>query len=71
MKTWTVKPATARELADLYEVSYHVFKSHIQPFKSEIGPRVGHFYTVKQVIIIIDLLGPPPDTDVIYPGQQQ
>lgn len=70
MKSWSVKHATARELASLYQVSYHIFKSHVKPFTTEIGKRIGHYYTVNQVIIIIRKLGPPPDTDIAFPGEQ-
>lgn len=69
MKSWSVRPATARELARLYQVSYHIFKSHLKPFADEIGRRIGHYYTVKQVIIIINKLGPPPEIDIDYPRE--
>jgi hypothetical protein len=66
MKTWIVKPCTARELAELYEVSYRVFKGHLKRIDEEVGRRIGHFYTVKQVMTIIEHLGPPPNIEVIY-----
>ncbi|HEY8933885.1 MAG TPA: hypothetical protein VIM65_01640 [Cyclobacteriaceae bacterium] len=68
MKTWIVRPCTARELAQLYKVSYRVFLNHLKPHLDKIGERIGHFYMMKQVMIIIDILGSPPgDVDIIYP----
>lgn len=64
--TWVARPCTIKELASLYGVSYKVFKKHIHPFENEIGEKHGNFFTVNQVIIIIDKLGPPPSVDVIY-----
>jgi len=67
MKTWIVRPCTLRELAELYNVSYAVFKKHLKPIASEIGPRIGHYYMLKQVIIIIDFYGLPSDVELIFP----
>ena len=68
MKTWIVRPCTGRELADLYKVSYKVFRRHIKPIAEKIGYRNGHFYMINQVIMIIEFLGiPPGDVELIYP----
>ncbi|HEY8936101.1 MAG TPA: hypothetical protein VIM65_12805 [Cyclobacteriaceae bacterium] len=60
MIEWVVKPCKARELAKLYQVSYKVFLRHLKPHLKEIGPRLGHFYMMHQVIMIIDIMGAPP-----------
>jgi len=68
MKTWIVRPCTARELAELYQLSYKVFKRHLGPHLTKIGPRNGRFYLVNQVILIIDVMGlPPGDVEIIFP----
>lgn len=68
MKTWFIRPCTVRELAELYKLSYKVFKRHLKPFLSEIGPRNGHYYMMNQVMKIIEFLGiPPGDVELVYP----
>jgi len=68
MTKWIVKPCKGRELAKLYQISYKVFKKHLEPHQEKIGPRIGHFYMMNQVIIIIDILGVPPyGVKLIYP----
>ncbi|MFZ6009115.1 MAG: hypothetical protein ACOYXT_02110 [Bacteroidota bacterium] len=67
MKTWMVRPCTARQLAELYEVTYRIFKGHLKKIESKVGTRVGHYFTVNQVIIIIEELGPFPNVEIIYP----
>lgn len=57
--TFKVKPYTAKQLASLYGVSLNTIKKWIKPFSKEIGEKIGHFYNTRQVIIIIDNLGPP------------
>lgn len=70
MQKWIVKPCTLRELAELYKCPYKVFKRHLKPFKDVIGERNGYFYTIHQVMIIIEKLGPPPgDVEIIYPRE--
>lgn len=66
MCTWTVHPSTTKELSALYQVSTKVFRSHIKPFLNEIGERHGNYFTVKQIEIIIDKLGLPPDVEIVY-----
>jgi len=66
MQSWTVKPATGRQLAEVYKLPYRVFLRHLKEIKHIIGKRIGYFYTVKQIIAIIEYLGPPPCKEVIY-----
>jgi hypothetical protein len=67
-KTWIVRPATTKMLAALYGVSRAVIKGHVKRFESQIGPKIGNYYMVNQVIAIIDNLGPPPEFEVVYPN---
>jgi uncharacterized protein YjcR len=48
-----------KDLARLYNVNKVTFKKWIKPFEAAIGERKGHFYTVKQVLVIINKLGLP------------
>ncbi|MBO9565554.1 MAG: hypothetical protein J7621_22445 [Niastella sp.] len=50
---------SVQDLARLYRINKVTFKKWIKPFEADIGERIGHFYTVKQVLVIIDKLGLP------------
>lgn len=63
MNPWNGGPCTARELAGFYKCTYRIFKGHLKRIEDEIGTRVGHYYTVKQVLMIIERLGPFPDSE--------
>ena len=52
-----------KELSGMYECSGKTMKTWLGSFKNEMGPRVGRFYTPKQVKLIFEKLGIP---DVIY-----
>jgi len=67
MGTWRVKMCTYKDLCALYGVSYRTIKNQLKPFLKQIGPRNGNFFSVNQVITIVDLIGPPSEVDVIYP----
>ena len=47
------------ELAALYEVDRRTMNKWLKPFKEEIGPRQGLFYTIAQVRIIFNKLSIP------------
>lgn len=51
------------ELAKLYKVNYRTFNRWLKPHRPLIGERVGHMYTVNQVLIIINRLGLPGDLE--------
>lgn len=55
-----VRPYTVKELAELYCVTPHTIRAWLKPHRLRIGPRIGYFYTVKQVLIIFECIGPPP-----------
>lgn len=55
-----VKPYTLNELAELYQISWRVFRSWIKPFRDEIGEIRGRVLTIPQVKIIFEKLDFPP-----------
>jgi hypothetical protein len=59
MNTVPTRPYTHKELASLYQVSWPTLKKWIEPYLDEIGEKIGHFYTIKQVEIIFQLVGRP------------
>jgi hypothetical protein len=58
-----VRAYTLKQIAGLYGVSNQTFKLWLKPFEKEMGKRIGHFYSVKQIEIIIDKLGTPGGID--------
>lgn len=58
-----IRAYTLKEIAGLYCVSKITFKKWLKPFEKEIGVRIGHFYSVKQIKIILDKLGMPDGLD--------
>jgi transposase len=58
----TAAPAqryTHKQLAVLYHVSWITFQKWLREFEDEIGPKIGHFYSARQVAIIFEKLGAP------------
>lgn len=54
-----VKPYLLKELAMLYGVEPRTLKNWMAPFKSEIGEKMGRYYTVRQVKVIFEKLDVP------------
>lgn len=54
-----LRPYTLKELYNLYGVSEGVMRRMLKSLKEELGPKLGHYFTVKQVQIIFNSLGPP------------
>jgi len=54
-----IRAYSLKQIASLYCVSKQTFKIWLKPFEKEIGKRIGHFYSVKQIKIILDKLGTP------------
>jgi type I restriction-modification system DNA methylase subunit len=50
---------TVKELAIIYHCSSRTFERWMQRLAMEVGPRYGHFYTPKQVRVIVNNLGRP------------
>jgi hypothetical protein len=67
MKTWRVQPCTFKTLAALYELTEKVLATHLKPFQHKIGKKIGHNFTVKQLLIIFEEYCTPPNIEVIYP----
>ena len=66
MKTWRIQPCTLKTLASLYELTVKILATHLKPFEQKIGKKIGPL-TVKQLIIIFEEYGTPPNIEVIYP----
>lgn len=62
-KAMSIRAYTLKQIAGLYCVSKQTFKLWLKPFEKDIGKRIGHFYSVKQIKIIFDKLGTPDDID--------
>lgn len=56
-----VKPFSVTELAEYYGCSVKTIKTWLAPIEEELGPRMGHFYTPKQVRVIFSEWGVPAD----------
>ena len=67
MKTWTVRMSTYKDLCALYGVSYKIIKQQLRPFENMIGKKHGNFFSINQVIRIMELLGEPSGVEIIYP----
>jgi len=61
MNKYTALPMSLSELADAYQVSNKVMKKWLSPHESLIGQRVGLLCNPKQVLIIYECLGYPPN----------
>jgi hypothetical protein len=60
-QTIRVKPFSVTDLAEFYGCSVKTIKTWLAPLEEELGPRMGHYYTPKQVKIIFIELGVPAD----------
>lgn len=56
-----VKPYSTSELAHLYHISIPTMRKWLRAHELFIGKRVGRIYSVKQVVVIFDRLGMPPE----------
>jgi hypothetical protein len=54
-----LKPYSQKELAAFYGVCPKTLEKWLTPFQKNIGLRLGRYYTVRQVSIILDKLGMP------------
>ena len=54
-----LKPYSHKEVATFYGVCPKTLEKWLVPFKIKIGPRLGRYYTVKQVSMILNKLGMP------------
>ena len=58
---FTLKPYSVAELARHYNVKPRTMKNWLLPFAQAIGRKSGRLYTVKQIVIIIQSIGEPPN----------
>jgi hypothetical protein len=54
-----LKAYSTKEVAEFYGICERTMKTWLIPYQNEIGPRMGRFYTPKQVKIIFEKLGIP------------
>jgi len=54
-----IKPYTTKELAPIFNMSSRTFRRNIAAIKERLGARKGHFYSIKQVEMIIEHMGRP------------
>lgn len=54
-----LKAYSTKEVADFYGICERTMKAWLVPYQKEIGPKMGRFYTPKQVKIIFEKLGIP------------
>jgi hypothetical protein len=57
--TIEIRPYTTKQLAALYCVSTNTFCKWINRHKKSIGKKLGHFYSIQQVLVIFEKLGYP------------
>jgi hypothetical protein len=56
---FSIRSYSHKELAVFYDLSSKTFSKWVDGIAEEIGPRMGNFYTPKQVAIIVEHFGPP------------
>lgn len=54
-----VKPYSITELAAIYNMTRKTINKWLKPHESVIGKRIGRYYTVKQVVLIFELIELP------------
>ena len=54
-----IQPYTQKELAACYGCSVRTLNKWLQQMQKDLGPRIGHFYSPKQVRVIVERLGEP------------
>lgn len=56
-----IHPYTAKELASIYHMSKKTFQRRLKPFSLDLGEKVGWYYSIFQVELIVSRLGCPRD----------
>ncbi len=54
-----IKPYSTLELSRIYGISYSTMKRWLKRIKERIGKKVGHYFSVKQIEVIVDEFGCP------------
>lgn len=53
------KPCTNKELAALYGISTKTLRTWLLMHQAHIGPKIGRYFTTRQVRIIFEHIGEP------------
>jgi transposase len=54
-----IKPYSKKELAAIYGITPRSFSTWLKPFSNLIGRKIGKYYNIHQVKMIVDKLGFP------------
>ncbi len=54
-----ITPMNAVQLAKIYGVGIKTFRKWLEPHRQEIGKKIGRFYTINQVKIMLEKFGIP------------
>lgn len=65
-----IKPYTKKELAVIYGISPRSFCTWFKKLEPEVGKKVGKYFSVNQVRLIIDKLGLPGTIGESHPEPQ-
>jgi hypothetical protein len=57
-----IKPYSTSELSNFYGISRRTFHRWMRHVASEVGTRMGRFYTIAQVKVIFEIFGNPNET---------
>ncbi len=59
VEVFNLKPYNHGQLAKMYGVCWVTFQRWIARYPEMIGEKIGHFYSIKQVLTIFKILGVP------------
>jgi hypothetical protein len=62
--TILVRPYSLVELGALYSVCDRTMRKWIKPFETDLGERIGRYYNVAQVKLILQKLGFPTEIEI-------
>jgi hypothetical protein len=54
-----LQPYTTEEMAELYNITTKTFLKWLEPFKNDIGEKIGWYFNIRQVEIMFEKLGRP------------
>ena len=54
-----IRPYSLADLARIYKINRKTFRKWLVPIKDRIGKRIGRYYNVNQIKVIIEHLGIP------------
>lgn len=62
-KELLVRPCNLKELAEQYSVSTKTLRTWLEPHVEKIGERRSRYFTARQMKIIYECIGEPPERD--------